>query len=403
MQAFTAQPLTKQIQSNPFADRALLAALIIPHLETYLATHPDVRFLLIEYPSEHLPTVLALQTLIGTAMMKVVGIIDSDVSTPVQPLSVAEANRRPSEGFRSLNRRGSRTSGAFVGPCSFSKANFLLASSATGFETAAFVAAIRESLISISDYYMPERPLYKHPAPQTPPKKTHPSLTVNAKSPNAKAPSQRKETSRVSVSTLIITPPSSPTEGSSSPPTHHVHPRSVPPRTSSSTATTPSPPRRAARSARDNTPSVKSRVQWGEVNYAPVPDPSLPTTTTTKDSDSATGDCPMSCSGSTTASNHSIYRNSQSQKTHRKMDSDPLSPRGIAPGPFSTVLSRQSGHIHQGNGNGGGNNNEAGYDSDDSDDVPDEEERRLLPLYLQRREAIERGRSSKAMRWLGLN
>src|SRR5690348_15795307 len=134
MQAFTAQPLTKQTQSNPFTDRALLAALIIPHLETYLATHPEVRFLLIEYPSEHLPTILALQTLIGTEVMKVVGIINSEVSTPVQQsLPVPDENCRPNEGFRSLNRRGSRLSGAFVGPCSFSKANFLLASSATGF------------------------------------------------------------------------------------------------------------------------------------------------------------------------------------------------------------------------------------------------------------------------------
>ncbi|KAK4033878.1 hypothetical protein C8A01DRAFT_19242 [Parachaetomium inaequale] len=400
MQAFTAQPLTKQIQSNPFADRALLAALIIPHLETYLATHPDVRFLLIEYPSEHLPTILALQTLIGTAMMKVVGIIDSDVSTPVQSLSVAEANRRPSEGFRSLNRRGSRTSGAFVGPCSFSKANFLLASSATGFETAAFIAAIRESLISISDYYMPERPLYKHPPPQTPPKKAYPSLTVNTKSPDTKSPSQKKETSsRVSVSTLIITPPSSPIE-SSSPPTH---PRSVPPRTPSS-STTPSPPRRAARSARD-TASMKSRVKWGEVNYAPATDPSIPTTTTT-DTDTAMGGGPIPCSGSTPGSNHSR----SSQKRHRKMDSDPLSPRGTA-APSSAVLSsRQSGHAahgHAAHAHGNGDEQGGGQrgedDSDDSDDVPDEEERRLLPLYLQRREEIERGRSSKAMRWLGLS
>jgi len=110
MQAFTAQPLTKQTQSNPFVNRALLAALIIPHLETYLSTHPDVRFLLMEYPSEHLPTVLALQTLIGTEMMKVVGIINSD-APPRSSLAVPEMERRPSEGFRSLSRRGSRKSG----------------------------------------------------------------------------------------------------------------------------------------------------------------------------------------------------------------------------------------------------------------------------------------------------
>lgn len=153
MQAFTAQPLAKQVQSNPFVDRALLAALIIPHLERYMAAHPDVRFLLIEYPAEHLTTILALQTLIGTEMMKVVGIINGDSSSP--------ADRRPSEGFRSLNPQGAHMSGARLGSCSFSRGNFLLASQASGFETAAFVAAIRESLISISDFYIPERPLYK--------------------------------------------------------------------------------------------------------------------------------------------------------------------------------------------------------------------------------------------------
>jgi hypothetical protein len=41
-------------------------------------------------------------------------------------------------------------------------------------------------------------------------------------------------------------------------------------------------------------------------------------------------------------------------------------------------------------------------DDSDNDSVPDAEERRLMPLYLRRREEIERGRSSKAWRWLGL-
>ncbi|EAQ86588.1 hypothetical protein CHGG_07841 [Chaetomium globosum CBS 148.51] len=399
MQAFTAQPLTKQTQSNPFADRALLAALIIPHLETYLATHPDVRFLLIEYPSEHLPTVLALQTLIGTEMMKVVGIIDGDVSTPVQQsLSAPDTNRRSSEGFRSLNRRGSRKSGAFVGPCSFSKANFLLASSATGFETAAFVAAIRESLISISDYYMPERPLYKHPEPQSPPRKSRPSLSVSTESADVKPHSEKAPL--VSTSTLI-TPPSSPTESSSTPahPPHHVNPRSIPPRSSSSaTASPPGRGRRSTRASFTDDFSSSGRVQWGEVNYDTPPVPPLPAAHAT--------------------TNQTIAKTTYSSR-HQKKHSDPLSPRGIAP-PSALTLPPTSTAVS----NGGQADNESiepsesppeytaaapvavnhnddeDYYSDDSE--PDPEERRLMPLYLRRREEIERGRSSKAMRWLGL-
>jgi hypothetical protein len=400
MQAFTAQPLTKQTQSNPFADRALLAALIIPHLETYLATHPDVRFLLIEYPSEHLPTVLALQTLIGTDMMKVVGIIDSDTSSPMQSLSVPDTDRRPSEGFRSLNRRGSRLSGAFVGPCSFSKANFLLASSATGFETAAFVAAIRESLISISDYYIPDRPLYKHPL-QSPPRKAHQSVGGSTAMTGTISAPSRKETSRLSVSTLI-TPPSSPAE--SSPPVqtqpqhgHHINPRNIPPRSSSSTTSPPRGPHPGTA-----TSPTAGHIRWGEINYAP----STPTQATRP----LTGSTLVGSSSNSTTTTIPISSstNNPPRYRHRHQDSDPLSPRGSAPSPPAPLLRSSSSAAAALNNN---NNYRRGHhqpppplDDDDSDDdsVPDAEERRLMPLYLRRREEIERGRSSKAWRWLGL-
>jgi hypothetical protein len=400
MQAFTAQPLTKQTQSNPFADRALLAALIIPHLETYLETHPDVRFLLIEYPSEHLPTVLALQTLIGTEMMKVVGIINSDASSPTQSLALPDANRRPSEGFRSLNRRGSSTSGTFVGPCSFSKANFLLASSATGFETAAFVAAIRESLISISDYYIPERPLYKPPASQSPPRKKYPSLTASTKS----SPSQ-KEASHISGSMLIITPPSSPTESSPSA-QPQSNSRSIPPRSSSVTAASTPTPIRAPRLIppvdSDGLP-INSRIRWGEVNYARDPSssspPSAPSLTTTTNSITT---------GSSTSTTAAESTSSHTRRPHhQKKDSDPLSPCGIRPSASATARSVLAKGGLADNlaaddldlDHGGEHEDD---DDDDDDLIRDEEMRRLMPLYLRRREDIERMRSTKAFKWLGL-
>jgi len=422
MQAFTAQPLAKQTQSNPFANRALLAALIIPHLETYLATHPDVRFLLIEYPSEHLPTVIALQTLIGTEMMKVVGIINSDASPPAQSLSVPETDRRPSEGFRSLNRRGSHMSGAFVGPCSFSKANFLLASSATGFETAAFVAAIRESLISISDFYIPDRPLYRHPNPQHSPRKAYPALTINN---TTTAPDNKKQNtlSRISASTLLITPPSSPADHS--PPHHHVNPCSIPPRTSSSgcmpaSASTPTPtPNRAPRNNNNNnnTFAVGGHIRWGEVNYAPpsaapttasLPSVTVTTSSTATGTSTATATAPAlttTTAGATAAAAATVR-----WKRHRHKDSEPLSPGASAPPPLptssSTTITPSSSPGAVGTKTADlFAEKEAGEgeeEEDDDDDVPDAEERRLMPLYLRRREEVERGRSSKALRWLGL-
>ncbi|KAL2265483.1 hypothetical protein VTJ83DRAFT_6583 [Remersonia thermophila] len=273
MQAFTAQPLTMQTQNNPFADRALLAALIVPHIETYLSTHPDVRLLLIEYPPEHLATVLALQNVVGTERVKVVSIVNGEEAT-----SAAESSfPKTDDGSRLFGaRRGSESSSAFSGPCSFSQGRFVLASSATSLETAALVAAIRETLVSISDDYVPERPLYRHKsAPQLQPKKgkgqaqlTQPVATDDSPSVVSSPPPRRpKDLSRVSVSTLVITPPSSPTESEASwfetprqhqqdqqeqthyhplppPPPHHqnknyhINMRSVPPRTSSNAATT---------------------------------------------------------------------------------------------------------------------------------------------------------------------
>ncbi len=399
MQAFTAQPLTKQTQSNPFADRALLAALIIPHLETYLATHLDVRFLLIEYPSEHLPTVIALQTLIGTEMMKVVGIINSDNSSALHSRPVPSTDRRPSEGFRSLNRRGSRTSGAFVGPCSFSKGNFLLDSSATRFETAAFVAAIRESLISISDFYIPDRALYKPRTSSTFPKKPYPSLTITTKPATPPSPPRTQKEHLP----LPMTPPSSPS-------TPHHQP--------STTPSTP-PPTRAPPPTTTTTPSktepataTTGRIRWGEVNYAPSTPSLTLTASSTYSSDSTTG----SSTKNNTAAAHPVHH-------HRHKDSDPLSPCATAPAnKKDAAAANGAGHASVGvvEKHGGQHHHQHQHvetrkveeeeddNDDDDDDVLDAEERRLMGLYWRRSRADMVGQdrsvgsSSKALRWLGL-
>ena len=398
MQAFTAQPLTKQTQSNPFVDRALLAALIIPHLETYLATHLDVRFLLIEYPSEHLPTVIALQTLIGTEMMKVVGIINSDISSPLPSRLVPETDRRPSEGFRSLNRRESRTSGAFVGPCSFSKGNFLLASSATGFERAAFVAAIRESLISISDFYIPDRALYKPRSAPSLPKKPYPALTITTKPTIPPSAPQTK----IEHLPLLVTPPSSPSFPQNQPSTTLSTPPPTRAPRSTTTITTPS------KTGPSTATATTGRIRWGEVNYAP--------STTLTASSTYSSDTSTSSSSNNSNSNKDSAAAAHPHHHHRHKDSDPLSPRATAPVKKEVAAANGVGHVIVGvvekkleNKHVEARQKEEEEDDDEDDeDALDAEERRLMGLYWRRsrQEMVgrdrDRGGSSKALRWLGL-
>ncbi|KAK4459942.1 hypothetical protein QBC42DRAFT_230604 [Cladorrhinum samala] len=218
MQSFTAQPLTRQCHGNPFSDRSLLAALIVPHLETYLHTHPDVHLLLIEYPAEHLGTILALQELIGIELMKVVGILngDGDGSTLMRPLTAPPRPGLTKTAIKSRfqNEFGDRVR-ALMGACSFSKANFLLASSATQAETAAFIAAIREILISISDFYIPETPLYPlAPLPDTAANiraKRRPTLSIPRSSSTSQLSSSEPQPPCTATSRLD-TPPESPAE-----------------------------------------------------------------------------------------------------------------------------------------------------------------------------------------------
>ena len=87
MQAFTAQPLANQTSDNPFTNSYLLATLIVPHLEIYLALHSEVRYLLLQYPPEHLRTVLALQKLLGVDLMKVAQIVDSNSKEHLPPFT----------------------------------------------------------------------------------------------------------------------------------------------------------------------------------------------------------------------------------------------------------------------------------------------------------------------------
>ncbi|PHH77586.1 hypothetical protein CDD80_472 [Ophiocordyceps camponoti-rufipedis] len=146
MQAFTAQPLANQTSDNPFTNTYLLATLIVPHLETYLAIHPEIRYLLLQYPPEHLGTVLALQRLVGVDLMKVAQIVDS--------------NNRENLPFTHLRGAsiGSKADAKRTSPppnsspdVPVSKANFLLTSTASDKDIATFVSTVWNIQADVGD------------------------------------------------------------------------------------------------------------------------------------------------------------------------------------------------------------------------------------------------------------
>ncbi|KAI2473416.1 hypothetical protein F4781DRAFT_190707 [Annulohypoxylon bovei var. microspora] len=168
MQAFTSQPLANQTQDNPFTNPLLLATLIIPHLETYMAAHSATRFLLLEYPPEHLSTVLSLQRLVGADLLRVAGILYSEDIEPKFNSGVKIPTRRNTHLRMNSKSRispiNTRTGATLHTPIemkqaeapSFSKANWLLTSSASESEIATLISTIWQILIDISTFYIPD-------------------------------------------------------------------------------------------------------------------------------------------------------------------------------------------------------------------------------------------------------
>ncbi|KAF9870530.1 gastric mucin-like protein [Colletotrichum karsti] len=165
MQSFTAQPLANQTHDNPFTNSYLLATLIIPHLETYFATHSEVRFLLLDYPPDHLATILALQKLVGVDLMKVAQVIDADAKEPlpfthVRGGSVGRISHQgdlaSSSGSLQSKESTTAVSSSSRDGKTVPKANFLLTSKATEVEIATFMSTIWKTLIHVSKFYLPE-------------------------------------------------------------------------------------------------------------------------------------------------------------------------------------------------------------------------------------------------------
>ncbi|KAH0532480.1 hypothetical protein TsFJ059_001168 [Trichoderma semiorbis] len=165
MQAFTALPLTNQTSDNPFANSYLLATLLIPHLETYLALHSEIRYLLLEYPPEHLATVLALQKLIGVDLIKVAQIVDPN-SKDYLPFTQIGG---PAVGTKINTKTPDLSPQSSSSDITVSNANFLLTCTATSKDIAKFVSAVWNIQIETCDPEpSPKRkslPGKKRPAP----------------------------------------------------------------------------------------------------------------------------------------------------------------------------------------------------------------------------------------------
>ncbi|KAM0500002.1 hypothetical protein ACHAP8_005140 [Fusarium lateritium] len=162
MQAYTTQPLANQTKDNPFNNPFLLATLIVPHLETYLALHTEVRYLILEYPPEHLSAVLALQKLVGIEMMKVAQIVDT--SSKNMPFTHLRGNSITGPEQGPVGRFGKTfpPNSCSGHDATVSKANFLLTSTASDAEIATFVATISKILSGVSCFYVPEELPKKH-------------------------------------------------------------------------------------------------------------------------------------------------------------------------------------------------------------------------------------------------
>jgi hypothetical protein len=195
MQAFTAQRLANQTSDNPFNNSFLLATLIVPHLETYLALHTDVRHLLLLYPPEHLATVLALQRLVGVDVMKVAQIVDSESQedSPFTHIRGASINSK-SESRLARSPFSPRCSSEI----DISKANYLLTSTASEKDIATFVSTVWN--IDIEEPPMAPAPEQSVEKPSR--KKKPPPLTIR-KDTRSSLPKVASE-SPVSPTTVVL-------------------------------------------------------------------------------------------------------------------------------------------------------------------------------------------------------
>lgn len=517
MQSFTTQSLASQLQENPFDSPHLLACLIVPHLATYLSVNASIRFLILEYPAEHLATIVALQNLIGVDLLKIAGIIDSEAASayniePSSPVSSLHSSRlsvssvmsssaaQLARSLDAISLPGSPFPHPFplqspfgAGPTltqrrrlSFSKANYVLTNTATEAEIASFIRIIWRILIQADPFYVPEhghlpmggnRSMMGSRYPTT--KTSNCSLISSKFAPTSTAPSTPSTASPSAnlnhpcypywgLAGSLISPPSSRGSGAGEQPIpittatsslRHAVPRSLEnhdfPHASPLFPVPPPPPP----SSRDESPSgtslrsAKSR-EWagigagsphnghfsasstlfgatgmdgGNVATATTTTTTITTTTTTT---------PVVGAGGFSLRSKSLNRILSTRRgrkasgggtnTPDPTTSTPPSSSVSSGVPFATTTTSPAGNeaksalvdgresLLAGGPAGGGIHGSRGLPGGSSDatsayvvsiaddgDFYDDEERRLMPMYLRQSE-LRKGNSRKALKWLGL-
>ena len=99
----------------------------------------DIRYLLLEYPPDHLATVVAIQKLAGVDLVKVAQIVDSNSKEELPFRHIRGASIGSANEFKPPHSSHSSKSPSEV---SVTKANFLLTSTASDKDIANFVSAV---------------------------------------------------------------------------------------------------------------------------------------------------------------------------------------------------------------------------------------------------------------------
>ncbi|KAK0127554.1 hypothetical protein ONS96_007088 [Cadophora gregata f. sp. sojae] len=204
MQSYVNSSVTPHAPS-PISDPHILASLLVPHIEAFLASNVSTRLLILHYSSADLATIFALRNILGTNLFKIAGILDSLASDPPsisrpgtsmssRPRSPIPTNTLQKESIttrqqsrQSLHResitniqRNSATNSPKTpkthGPkptISFAKADYLLPSTATDSEITTFLSGMWKALMEKSTFYTPEpepKPVIieRPPLPPTP-------------------------------------------------------------------------------------------------------------------------------------------------------------------------------------------------------------------------------------------
>ncbi|KAK7752329.1 hypothetical protein SLS62_005665 [Diatrype stigma] len=365
-------------------DPRLLATLVIPFLETYMAIHSEIGFLLLEYPPEHLATVLAMRDLVGGDLLQVAGILD---------------DKADGLGSSFVANRGSEETQATPPKApSFSKANFVLTSSATESEIATLIAAVWKILVDRSPFYIPDgapcrmlEESTKGDNPQQQQQQQHPTAYESSQGiPFVHSPLINSD--------MQYTPLDSAAE--------LMGFRGPPAATTATTTTTDHTPSYGTVYEEEKPPAVSISTANASDSLLAAETMTMTTTTTTATTPRA--NTRSSSSNNKTAKATALRRQKKAKKLRSLLGRNPdaeadtdTDAHGDEKGPSIRLPRLDTGSFLS--------INLSDDDDDDSDDGNGEDdrfaadERRYMPLFMRKNHDALRGNSRKALRFLGLS